>query len=1047
MSPIDLFIRRPILTWMLTLSLLVFGVLGYNRLGVDQFPSMDFPVVMVTALMEGASPEVMEEDVTDVLEEHLNTIAGVRELRSSSGQGASVITVEFELGVPIDIAAQDVRDKIARSRQELPAEVEPPTVDKINPSNFPVMWVPLNTERHPVEASEYVRHQVKPRLETVEGVASIQVFGRLDRAIRIWLDGEALRARGLAATDVLDAFRREHVEIPGGLVESSEIEYAVKTDAEYQSLDALSRMVVAFVDGAPVRLADVARIEDGAEDVRTIAHYDGFPAVGVGVVKQSDGNTVAVVDEVRRRISELQQGLPPDMKFKEGEGVADFSVSIREAVEETIFSLQFGAVLATLTVFGFLRRWRPTMIVGLAIPVSLITTFGVMWVLGYTLNTMTLLAMTLAVGVVIDDAIVVLENIERHRDEGEEPVEAASKGTKQIAFAATAATFSIAAVFTPVVFTEGLVGNFLGEFGATVASAVLVSLIVALTLTPMLAARIPPAKERAKGSIYHRLEQGFTWLEARYRTALHWTLSHRKTTLAGAGLSFVAAIWLGGQLGGEFFPSSDEGRFFVEFTTPPGTSVAATLEVMEQNEAWILAQPEVVGLFAGAGTGGSGGGPPQPTDGVMFAMLKSRDQRERSAQELVAAAREALVAIPGQKIRVHDMSGMMSGGGDGDFEVNLRGNVDLDALGELADRLIARLEQQGGFVDLDKSLKLGRPEVRVIPDREKAAALGVDARTLATTIQTMIGGLDIATFKEAGSRYDIRVRLEENLRSDPQAIERLYARTKTGEVVELRNLVQLEKGAAPSSITRVDRQRSVKVYGNLVGKDLALAIEEARAIGEEILPEGVRLDLAGQAEAFREGAAQFGLAMGLAILVIYMILAAQFESLVHPFTVMMALPLSMVGAFGGLWFWGTVLDKPGMTLNLFSMIGVILLFGLVTKNSILLVDYANQLRKQGTDKVEAMRIAAPIRMRPVLMTALSMILGVAPAALGIGPGSESRAPMAVAAGMGMFSSTVLTLLVIPVFYLTLDDAVDWLRRRGRSKQKVGETGQTAAASA
>jgi hydrophobic/amphiphilic exporter-1 (mainly G- bacteria), HAE1 family len=1037
MNPIDLFIQRPVLTSMFMLSLVVFGALGYSRLGVDQFPNMEFPVVRVLATMEGASPEVMEEDVTDVLEEFLNTIGGVRQLSSVSGQSSAMITVEFELGMDIDVAAQDVRDRIARARAQLPRELDPPVVDKINPSNFPIMWVPLNSNRHPVETSEFVRRNVKPRLETVPGVAGIQVFGRLDRAIRIWLDGEALRARGLAATDVIEALRREHVEIPGGLLESREIEYAVTTDAEFSTLEELERMVVAIVDGAPVLLRDVARVEDGAEDERMIARYDGKSAVGVGVVKQSDGNTVAVADQIRQRISQMQQELPTGMAFKEGEGVADFSLSIREAVEETIFSLQFGAVLATLTVFGFLRRWRPTLIVGLAIPCSFVTTFGVMWILGYTLNTMTLLAMTLAVGVVIDDAIVVLENIERHREQGASPREAASRGTRQIAFAVTAATLSIAAVFLPVVFAEGIVGNFLAEFGATVSVAVLVSLIVALTITPMLAARIPKAKERAHGSIYHRLEQGFGALDRGYRLLLDWALAHRKTTLGIALLSFLLAFLMGSRLGSEFFPSSDEGRIFITFETPPGTSVEGTLNVLAKNERWLLAQPEVVGLFAGAGTGRGGSGVSQPTDGVMFAILSSRKSRTRTAQELVQEARTALGAIPGQTVRVSDMSGMMMTGGSGQFEVNLLGNVDLDTLDRLADTLIARLSARGGFVDLDKSLKLGRPEIRVIPDREKAAVLGVDARTIAATIQAMIGGMDVASFKEAGSRYDIRLRLDEESRSDPSGIERLYVRTSDGGVVELRNLVSIEKAAAPAEITRVDRRRSVKVAGNLDGKDLAQAIQEARVIGDEILPDDVTMALSGQAEAFREGMGQFALAITLAILVIYMILAAQFESLVHPLTVMLALPLSMVGAFGGLYVMGSI-GRPGMTINLFSLIGIILLFGLVTKNSILLVDFANQLRAAGMDKLEAMRTAAPVRMRPVLMTAISMILGVSPAALGIGPGSESRSPMAVATGAGMLSSTLLTLLVVPVFYLVLDDAVDGLKRRLRRRRRAGE---------
>ena len=1037
MSPIDLFIRRPILTWMLILSLVVFGLLGYSRLGVDQFPKMEYPVVTVNAQLEGASPEVMEEDVTDVLEEYINSIAGVRSLRSTTTQGGARVVVEFELGRDIEIAAQDVRDKVARARYELPRDLEPPVVDKVNPTDHPILWVPLHSDRPAVEVSEYLRKQVKPRLETIDGVASIVLFGRRDRNIRIWLDGEALRARGLAATDVVAALRREHVEIPGGLVESDAIEYSVKTDAEFRSIEELGGLIVAEKDGAPVLLRDVARVEDGTEDVRSHARYDGRMALGVGIRKQSGGNTVAVADEVMARISKMQALLPGGMRFKEGEGLADFSLAIRESIQETLFALQFGAVLATFTVFGFLRRWRPTLIVGISIPFSLVTTFGVMWILDYTLNTMTLLAMTLAVGVVIDDAIVVLENIERHREEGESPREAASKGAKQVAFAATAATVSIAAVFVPVVFARGIVGSFLSEFGATVASAVLLSLVIALTLTPMLAARIPAAKERKHGSIYHRLEQGFGWLESRYKEVLFWALSHRAATLTIAGLSLVAAVGFGSRLGSEFFPPADTGRIFVRMETPPGTSVDTTLEIMKMNERWVLAQPEVTGVFSAIGMGGRRGGG-QPTEGVMFIVLEHKSERERGALEMIREARKAMGAIPGQKVRIFDLSGMMSTH-SGAFSFHILGDLDLETLDALGDRMIAELEARGGYVDLNKSLKLGRPEIRVIPDREKAAALGLDATTLARTIQAMIGGLDVATFKEAGSRYDIRVRLDEKDRSDPSAIERLYARTSDGGVVELRNLVRIEKGAAPGAITRVDRHRSVTIGGNLEGKKLDAAIVEAQGIAAEILPEGVNLALAGQAEAFAEGSEQLTLAIGLAILVIYMVLAAQFESLIHPLTVMLALPLAMVGALGGLYLWG-------MTINLFSMIGIILLFGLVTKNSILLVDYANQLRSQGMGKLEAMRTAAPIRMRPVLMTALSMILGVTTAALGIGPGAETRAPMAVATGCGMISSTLLTLVVVPVFYLVLDDLVEGTKRRLRAVlRRTGASGEVAAA--
>ncbi len=1012
----DVSIRRPVLTWMMTLSLIVFGVLGYFNMGVDAYPRMEFPVVMVTAQLEGANPEVIEEDVTDVLEEHLNTIAGVRKLSSTSSQGFATVVVEFDLDRDLDSAAQDVRDKVARARRELPKDVEPPVVDKVNPADQPILWIPVETDRTVVDTSEFVRLHLKPELETISGVGSVVIFGRRDRNMRIWLDGEALRARGLAASDVIAALHREHVEIPGGQVVSRRVEYSVKTDAEFRSKEALENLIVAEKDGAQVLLRDVARVEDGSEDIRTGARYNGETSVALGIRKQPGANTVAIADEVYRRIDRLRPILPAGLRIGEREGLIDFSIAIRESVDETLFALGFGALLATLTVWLFLRRWRPTLIVGLAIPLSIVATFGVMWALGYTLNIMTLLALTLAVGVVVDDAIVVLENIERHREGGEDPFEAAARGTREIAFAATAATLSIAAVFVPVVFVSGVIGSFLREFGITTATAVMISLFVALTATPMLAARVPRAKPIRPGSVNDRLERGFLFLERHYERILDWTLGHRKVTLAVAGVSLAAAAFFGSRLSAEFLPPSDQGRFLVFMETPAGTTYESTLETMILNEGWILQQPEIAGLFTAVGAGGPRG-PGTVNEGIVFATLKPRHERERSAQELIVDAREALGKIPGQKTTIFDFSSLNTGSGRGDFEFAIRGNLSLQELDEVSDEFVRRLAAQGGIVDLDKSLKLGLPELRVVPDREKAASLGVNAQALATAIQAMIGGLDVATFKEGGHRFDIRVRLEEKDRTKPDSIERLYVRTDSGDVVELRNLVALETGAAPSAITRRNRQRSVTITGNLEGIALAEAMARVTRVAGEILPDGVNVEFSGEAEELRKTSREFALMLGLSVLVIYMILAAQFESLVHPLTVMLALPLAMVGALGGLW-------AAGMTINLFSMIGIILLLGLVTKNSILLVDYANQLRSEGLEKTAAMRKAAPIRMRPVLMTGISMIFGVLPAAVGVGPGAESRQSMGVATAAGMLTSMSLTLLIVPVFYLVLENAVE-----------------------
>ena len=912
----DISIQRPVLTWMMALALLVFGVLGYARLGVDQYPDMEFPQIEVVAALEGATPEGIEEDVTDVLEEHLNTISGIRNLRSNSYQGICRIMVEFELGTDLDVAVQDVRDQVSAARRYLPKEVDPPTVRKRTTSGYPVIYIPFSSDTRPlVEVSEYVRRHVKPVLETIPGAAGVVVWGRRDRNIRIWLDSDALRARGLAASDVLSALAREHVDIPGGIVESSKVEWSVKTEAEFRSVAELQEMVVARRGDASVYLRDVARVEDGVEDVRDVTRFNGVPSIVAAVTKQSDANTVAVVDEVYRRVDALRPLLPEGIQIVDDDQFIDFSTSIRESVREAKFALVFGGALAVFVVFIFLRRTRPTLIVAAAIPLSLVATFGLIWAFGYTLNTMTLLGMTLAIGVVIDDAIIVLENIERHRAMGKPGKQAASDGTRQIVFAATAATLSVAAVFLPVVFAEGIVGNFLGEFGLTVAGSVLISLFVALTVTPMLAARIPAAGERKHGSVYHRLEVGFHALETRYRQVLHWSLDHRIATFAIALGSFALAIFFGARLPAEFFPTTDGRVVFVQFELPPGTSLEATTAVLNENERYFLAQPEVLAGFSGIGHTTSTG-VARPNRGVLFTTLVDSDQRERTSQELMREARAVLGEIPGQKLNINDPT--VSFSSQGELQLELRGNLPVSQLDRYATKVIRGLTRRGGFVDLDKDLEIGLPELRVIPDRQKAAALGVDAATLARVIQVMIGGLDVAVFKEEGRRYDIRMRLTRADRDRPQAINDLSVRARDGKIVDLRNLVRLETGAAASQIPRADRQRAVTISANLEGKSLGTAVDEAFAVARETLPAAVTPRLAGQAEAMEESGRQFALMLGLAILVIYMVLAAQFESFVLPLTVMLALPFSMVGALGGLYF-------AGMTLNLFSMIGIVLL--------------------------------------------------------------------------------------------------------------------------
>ena len=1019
MSLSDLSIDRPVLTWMMTLALAVFGVLGFLRLGIDQYPDMTFPFVGVVVTLEGASPTTMEDEVVDVLEEAFATIEGIRHTFSTSAQGMARVMLEFELEHDLDVAAQDVRDKINVSLNDLPKDIDPPILGKADFSMFPIIYAPITSDLPTTETTEYVDRHIRPMVESIPGAAGAEIYGDLERNIRIWIDPDALRARDLSVGDVLDALRREHVERPGGFVEGTTVEWALKTDAEFRSIEELGAMVISWDDEAPIRLRDVARLEDGAEDIRTASHMNGKPGMAIAVKKQSDGNTVAIVDEFYKRMDIVRGRTPDGIEIVQQEGFIDNSRTIRESFEETIEALWMGGLLAVVVVFVFMRRTRPTMIVAAAIPLSLIATFGMIWIFDFTLNTMTLLALTLAIGVVIDDAIIVLENIERHREGGKTALQAARDGTREITFAAAAATFSVAAVFLPVAFASGQMGSFLTEFGVTVAVAVIISLIVALSLTPMLASRMPPPKERAPDSLYQRLEDWFKGLENFYSRTLDWTLSHRWITTMIAIASILLAVLAGSQLKGEFFPKSDSGFMAIEFRTPPGTSLEGTISILEQNEAWVMAQPETASVFAAIGpTSMDIGG---PSDGFMNVRLRNRENRTRSAEEIMREARKAFSAIPGQEFAIIDP--MASS--DRDFEIELVGNASLEELDRYSDLMLSRLAAEGGMVDIEKSMRVGLPEALIVPDRDKAAALGIDAATVAEIVHAMIGGLDVATFREGEERHDVRIRMEEGTRSDLDAIGSLWVRARNGELVDLRNVVSIEKGATASSITRTDRVRSVKLMANLEELPLSDAIERAYRIAEEVLPPMMSIRLTGNAEDMKDAGQQFMLMVGLAVLVIYMVLAAQFESFLQPLIVMAALPFSMVGALGGLYIFD-------MSLNLFSMIGIVLLIGLVTKNSILLVDYANQLRDEGLDAESAMRQAAPVRMRPVLMTALSMIFGVLPTALGLGAGSETRAPMAVATAAGMFTSMMLTLLIVPVFYLALERVRSFFSRKGTS---------------
>ncbi len=1025
MNLYDIAIRRPVFTVMLMVALVVFGVLGYVGIPVNLLPSLDIPVVTVTTVLPGASPEVMDSDVTDVIESAVNTIEGIKHINSYSGQGISQVRITFVLERDIDTAAQDVRDKVSGAVGELPLDAEPPIVQKLDVNSQPMLWIALSgLDKRSL--SDYADRVVKPRLQSVPGVGNVFMGGFRERMVRIWLDRDRLAAHNLTVQDVVAALGRENLELPGGYLEGPAEELAVRNMGLFGSVEAFNRMIVATVDGRPIRLADVGFAADGMGDERGVGHFNLVPALGLGIAPRSGANLVAVSRAVRERMAELEREFPPGVGY-------DIAFDAAEYVEKSIANVQvdivYGAILAILVVFVFLRSWRSTFIVSLAIPTSLIATFGFMRIMGFSLNNLTTLALALSVGVVIDDAIVVLENIFRHQEEGEDPLTAAHNGTREIALAAMAATFSIAAVFIPVAYMKGLIGQFLYEFGLSVAVAILISLFVALTLTPMLCSRMLRIRPR-HGRLYELLEGGFRRLERAYSRALAVSLRHRALTLLLAGVLLAASVALVPLMGAEFAPAEDMSMFMVSLEAPVGTSLQAMDAMLQQAERVVLSQPEVRSEFGAIDIDERG----LVNTGVIFARMVKPRYRRAGQAEVVERVREQLGAIEGLSARVIQFSFYNTGeGGDWDLSYTITG-PDIHELDRVGRRVAERFGGVPGVVDVDTNLDLEQPQLHITVDRERAHDLGLDAATLFDTVYSLVAGRKVGSFTTEGKRYDVRIKVVPWQARSPEDIGALQVRTPSGRMVRLDSVVHIRPAYGPVNINRTDRERSLLLTANLPGIPLNRALEELRKILDEELPERYHARPSGQAEEFAESMNSLLFALGLAVLIVYMVLASQFDSFLHPFTIMFALPPAAVGALVALYL-------TGNTFNIMSMIGIILLFGLVTKNSILLVDLTIQRRAQGLSRDAALLEACPIRLRPILMTAVSMIFGVLPVALALGEGAEARAPMAIATAGGMTTSTILTLFVVPAVYSALDAAAGRLRRRpGGETDTPGEAG-------
>ncbi len=1022
----DVSIRRPIFTTMMMAGLVIFGIIGYLRLGVDEFPNVDYPYVGVYTVLRGASPEVIEADITEILEEEINTIQGIKNLTSSSSEGVSLITVEFELGRDIDAAAQDVRDKVSVAMEKLPKDIENPVVEKEDPQARPLIWLAVTGDRHIKELSDYGHYDLKPKFEILEGVGSIVEGAFRQKAMRVWLNTANLEAYQLTVADVLKALREKHIEVPGGRMEGAVMEFSIRTEGELLTAEEFNRLIIDYRSGAPIRLKDVGFAEEGMEDRRMIGRYrfePGIiePAIGLGVKRQSGANTVAVSDRVNKVYRSVKDFLKERVRM---DVAVDRSVYIRAAIRDIQISLIFAVLLTAFSVILFLRSWLSTLFISLAIPTSFMGAFGIMYFLGFTLNSMTLLALSLAAGEVVDDAIIVLENIFRRREAGEDLLTASREGTSQVAFAALASTISTAAVFIPVAFMAGVAGRFFYEFGITVAAAVLISLFVALTLTPTLCARW--LRLPGKNPVYRALEWAFVRLEKAYEKVLAWVLRFRYIVVIIAVVSFVGGYFLWWGLGKELVTSADEGQFMIIVKTPVGSSIDYTDGVMRQVEAVLDELPETRSYFAASGFGG---GAEMTNRGITFVHLTPWWQRDRSQREIVSYLRRELSRLPGFLAIPLEFGEAFGARRGAALEFSVSG-PDLDTLTRLEREFTNRLKTTKGIIDVDSDLELGRPTIRVSINREKAADLGVDVATVGDTIRALMGGLEVTKYKSEGKRYDVIVRLSEPQRETAQDILRLYVRNNRGELIGLNDIVTVEEYKGLNIINRRNRQRSVTISANLEkDKKLSDALSDMHRIAKEILPEGYTVSLSGKAETFAESYKSLLFALALATVITYMILASLFDSFVHPFTIMLAVPLSLVGGLG-------MLAMTHNTLNAFSVIGLILIMGIVTKNSILLVDFTNALRKGGKERNQALLEAGPIRLRPILMTAVTTIFGAIPVALGIGYGGETRAPMGIVIAGGMISSTMLTLLVVPVFYTLLDDFILIVTRKKPKRKKV-----------
>jgi hydrophobic/amphiphilic exporter-1 (mainly G- bacteria), HAE1 family len=1028
----NLSIKRPIFATMMMLALVILGIFSYRKLAIDMYPDIEIPVLSIVTIFPGASPETVEREVTKRIEEVVNRISGVKHVTSISRESLSQVVVEFQLEVKINEASQDARAKINTIRRDLPQDIEEPIINKIDIASMPVVSLAVRSENlSPRDLTTLVEKKVKRRFENISGVGQVELVGSSKREVNIWVDPIRLQALNMGVDEVIAGLQSENVNIPLGRMNRNNSEFTLRISGKPVAVEQFKAMVIGQRNGRPILLSEVADVRDGIEEQRSLAMINGIPAVSLNILKQTKTNTVEVADKIKKTIRQLQTELPPGTNI---EIVQDSSVFIRDSVRDVNETLILGGILTILIVFCFLNSWRSTVITGLTLPISVISSFIIMNFLGMTINVMTMMALSLAIGLLIDDAIVVRENIVRHLERGENHVTAAQKGTNEIGLAVLATSLSIIAVFIPVAFMKGIAGRFFFQFGMTVAFAVMVSLFVSFTLDPMLSSRWvdPDIERKGKRNFLYRMldgfNHGFEWMADQYKLVIAWALDKRKTMILITVLTFLGGLALFLSLPGSFFPTFDAGEFQLNFKTAPGASIEESQGRVKVVLSALKQLPEIKHTYTTIGAGDTG----TVRDVRIYIKLKERSQRSRSQSELQEEVRRRCMDIPGILPSIKEAQGMDS---RKPLIVSIRGD-DIDLLKKYAAQLKEKMRLIKGIVDLDVTLEQDIPEYRLIVDRERALDTGLMTANIVRTVGALVGGKAVSTYEDQdGDAVDLRVRLPQDLRQDPEQVKQVRISVQRfGQpptLVPLGELVSYERGSTPSEITRQDLSREVALSANLDNLPIGEAMSKIKEVLKDIkMAPGYRVVFSGEGEAMVETFGYMAEALILAILLVYLILASQFESFIDPLAIMLSLPLSLVGMAG-------MLFLTGDTKNMMSLIGLIMLMGLVTKNAILLVDYTKVLRSRGMERKEAIITAGRTRLRPIMMTTLAMIFGMLPLALALGAGAEMRAPMARAVIGGLVTSTFLTLLVVPVVYSLFDDVSERFRQKRAQKKEVG----------